>query len=158
MIVPFKFFRGKVYTDEFEFPRIRRRSGRTIAQDLINTVSQTVRDPNYVPASYIPITQPTVMDSTPFLREYYRRLDYVYTVHYNMYGRDNPLFNESLSLYNRTVGFIEEGQLTNHNEIRRFVHNAYSDLVYGVFDQYEVDEATNQEIIVETYNFINTRT
>jgi hypothetical protein len=156
MIVPFKFFRGKVYTDEFEFPRIRRRSGRTIAQDLINTVSQTVRDPNYVPASYIP--QPTVMDSIPFLREYYRRLDYVYTVHYNMYGRDNPLFNESLSLYNRTVGFIEEGQLTNHNEIRRFVHIAYSDLVYGVFEPWEMGGATNQEILVDTNNFINTRT
>ena len=93
-----------------------------------------------------------------FLREYYRRLDCIYTSHYNIYGRNNPLFNESLNLYNRTVGFIEEGQLTNHNEIRRFVHNAYSDLVYGFFDHYEVDEATNQEIIVETYNFINART
>jgi hypothetical protein len=57
MIKPFKFFRGKVYTDEYTFPIARRMSGRTIAQDLINTVSQTVRDPNYVPASYIPITQ-----------------------------------------------------------------------------------------------------
>ncbi len=92
-----------------------------------------------------------------FLREYYRRLDYVYTVHYNMYGRDNPLFNESLSLYNRTVGFINEGQLTTHEEIRGFVHSAYSELVYGVFDQYEIGGATNQEILVDTYNFINPR-
>jgi hypothetical protein len=57
MIIPFKFFKGKVYTDEYTLPISRRMSGRTIAQDLINTVSQTVRDPNYVPASYIPITQ-----------------------------------------------------------------------------------------------------
>jgi hypothetical protein len=56
-MIPFKFFRGKVYTDEYTLPFIRRMSGRTIAQDLINTVSQTVRDPNYVPASYIPIPE-----------------------------------------------------------------------------------------------------
>ena len=58
MIIPFKFFRGKIYTDEYTLPIPRRMSGRTIAQDLINTVSQTVRDPNYVPASYISIPQP----------------------------------------------------------------------------------------------------
>ena len=92
-----------------------------------------------------------------FLREYYRRLDYIYTSHYNMYDRDNPLFNEALGLYNRTVGFIEQGQLTTHEEIRRFVHNTYSDLVYGVFDRYEIDDTRNQEILVETYNFINPR-
>jgi hypothetical protein len=57
MITPFKFFRGKIYTDEYTLPITRRMSGRTIAQDLINTVSQTVRDPNYVPASYIPIPE-----------------------------------------------------------------------------------------------------
>ncbi len=57
MIIPFKFFRGKIYTDEYTLPIPRRMSGRTIAQDLINTVSQTVRDPNYVPASYISIPQ-----------------------------------------------------------------------------------------------------
>ena len=92
-----------------------------------------------------------------FLREYYRRLDCIYTSHYNMYDRDNPLFNEALGLYNRTVGFIEQGQLTTHEEIRRFVHNTYSDLVYGVFDRYEIDDTRNQEILVETYNFINPR-
>ena len=98
-----------------------------------------------------------IIGDVRFLREYYRRLDYIYTSHYNMYGRNNPLFNESLNLYNRTVGFIEEGQLTNHNEVRRFVHNSYMDLVCGVFDQYEIDGATNQEILVDTYNFINSR-
>ena len=92
-----------------------------------------------------------------FLREYYRRLDCIYTSHYNMYDRDNPLFNEALGLYNRTVGFIEQGQLTTHEEIRRFVHNTYSDLVYGVFDRYEIDDTRNQEILVESYNFINPR-
>jgi hypothetical protein len=56
-MIPFKFFKGKVYTDEYTLPISRRMSGRTIAQDLINTVSQTVRDLNYVPASYIPIPQ-----------------------------------------------------------------------------------------------------
>jgi hypothetical protein len=56
-MISFKFFVGKVYTDEYTLPIPRRVSGRTIAQDLINTVSQTVRDPNYVPASYIPIPQ-----------------------------------------------------------------------------------------------------
>ena len=35
MIIPFKFFRGKVYTDEFTFPIARRMSGRTIVQDLV---------------------------------------------------------------------------------------------------------------------------
>ena len=92
-----------------------------------------------------------------FLREYYRRLDCIYTSHYNMYDRDNPLFNEALGLYNRTVGFIEQGQLTTHEEIRRFVHNTYSDLVYGVFDRYEIDDTRNQELLVDTYNFINSR-
>jgi len=58
MIIPFKFFRGKIYTDEYTLPISRRMSGRTIAQDLINTVSQIVRDPNYVPASYISIPEP----------------------------------------------------------------------------------------------------
>ena len=92
-----------------------------------------------------------------FLREYYRRLDCIYTSHYNMYDRDNPLFNEALGLYNRTVGFIEQGQLTTHEEIRRFVHNTYSDLVYGVFDRYEIDDTRNQELLVDTYNYINPR-
>jgi len=58
MIIPFKFFMGKIYTDEYTLPIARRMSGRTITQDLINTVSQTVRDPNYVPASYIPLPEP----------------------------------------------------------------------------------------------------
>jgi hypothetical protein len=58
MIKPFKLLKGYTYSDEFTLLSIpRRMSGRTIAQDLINTVSQTVRDPNYVPASYIPIPQ-----------------------------------------------------------------------------------------------------
>ena len=92
-----------------------------------------------------------------FLREYYRRLDCIYTSHYNMYDRDNPLFNEALGLYNRTVGFIEQGQLTTHEEIRRFVHSTYSDLVYGFFDRYEIDDTRNQELLVDTYNFINSR-
>ena len=92
-----------------------------------------------------------------FLREYYRRLDCIYTSHYNMYDRDNPLFNEALGLYNRTVGFIEQGQLTTHEEIRRFVHNTYSDLVYGFFDRYEIDDTRNQEILVDAYNYINPR-
>ena len=92
-----------------------------------------------------------------FLREYHRRLDYIYLSHYNIYGGDNPLRRPSVDLYSRTVGFIEEGQLTNHNEIRRYVHNTYMDLVYGVFDPWEMGGATNQEILMDTYNFINTR-
>ena len=90
-----------------------------------------------------------------FLREYHRRLDYIYLSHYNIYGGDNPLRRPSIDLYSRTVGFIEEGQLTNHEEIRRFVHSTYMDLVHGVFDPWEMGGATNQEILVETYNFIN---
>jgi hypothetical protein len=50
----FKFFQE----EDYFLPIVRRGAGRTIAQDLINTVSQTVRDPNYVPASYISIPQP----------------------------------------------------------------------------------------------------
>lgn len=46
-MIPFKFFKGKVYTDEFTLPLTRRMSGRTIAQDLITTVPQTARIPNY---------------------------------------------------------------------------------------------------------------
>lgn len=34
-MIPFKFFKGKIYTDEFTFPIVRRMSGRTLAQDLI---------------------------------------------------------------------------------------------------------------------------
>ena len=92
-----------------------------------------------------------------FLKEYHRRLDCFYMSHYNMFNDRHPLYNQSLELYDRTVGFINEGQLTTHNEIRRYVHNTYSDLVYGVFDRYEIDGATNQEILMDTYNFINTR-
>ena len=58
MIIPFKFFRGKVYTDEFEVPRVRRMSGRTIVQDLSNLsnqVQQIVRSPEYIPAGYVSI-------------------------------------------------------------------------------------------------------
>ena len=58
MIKPFKFFREKVYTDEFEFPRVRRMSGRTIVQDLSNLsnqVQQIVRSPEYIPAGYVSI-------------------------------------------------------------------------------------------------------
>ena len=61
MIIPFKFFRGKVYTDEFEFPRVRRMSGRTIVQDLSNLsnqVQQIVRSPEYIPAGYVLIPLP----------------------------------------------------------------------------------------------------
>ena len=129
MIKPFKFLSGvKSMLDMY---------GREINQNHYQTISLT--------------------GNLRFLREYYRRLDYVYTVHYNMYGRDNPLFNESLILYNRTVGFIEQGQLTTHEEIRRYVYITYSDLVYGVFDRYEIDDTRNQELLVDTYNYINPR-
>jgi hypothetical protein len=30
-------------------------------------------------------------------------------------------------------------------------------LVYGFFDRYEIDDTRNQEILVESYNFINPR-
>ena len=52
-MIPFKFFRGKVYSDEFTLPIARRMSGRTIAQDLSNQVQQMVRSPEYIPAGYI---------------------------------------------------------------------------------------------------------
>ena len=58
MIKPFKLLRGYTYSDEFEFPRVRRMSGRTIAQDLSNLsnqVQQIVRSPEYIPAGYISI-------------------------------------------------------------------------------------------------------
>ena len=55
MIKPFKLLRGYTYTDEFEFPRVRRMSGRTIAQDLSNQVQQIVRSPEYIPAGYVSI-------------------------------------------------------------------------------------------------------
>ena len=58
MIIPFKFFRGKVYTDEFTLPIARRMSGRTIAQDLSNQVQQIVRSPEYIPAGYVSIPLP----------------------------------------------------------------------------------------------------
>ena len=57
-MIPFKFFKGKVYTDEFTLPIARRMSGRTIAQDLSNLsnqVQQIVRSPEYIPAGYVSI-------------------------------------------------------------------------------------------------------
>ena len=92
-----------------------------------------------------------------FLKEYHRRLDCIYMSHYNMFNDRHPLYNQSLELYDRTVGFINGGQLTTHEEIRRFVHSTYSDLVYGFFDRYEIDDTRNQELLVDTYNFINPR-
>ena len=74
-----------------------------------------------------------------------------------MFNENHPLFNQSLELYDRTVGFINGGHITTHEEIRRFVHNAYSDMVYGVFDRYEIDDTRNQELLVDTYNYINPR-
>jgi hypothetical protein len=52
MIIPFKFFRGKVYTDEFEFPRVRRSPehiGRGYIQTILPTVPYlaTIPEPNY---------------------------------------------------------------------------------------------------------------
>ena len=92
-----------------------------------------------------------------FLREYHRRLDYIYLSHYNIYGGDNPLRRPSIDLYSRTVGFIEGGQLTTQEEIRRYVHSTYMDLVRGVFDSYEIEDERNDEIIMDTYNFLNPR-
>jgi hypothetical protein len=92
-----------------------------------------------------------------FLKEYHRRLDCIYMSHYNMFNDRHPLYNQSLELYDRTVGFINGGHITTHEEIRRFVHISYSDMVYGVFEPWEMGEATNQEILVDTYNFINPR-
>lgn len=92
-----------------------------------------------------------------FLKEYHRRLDWNYNSHYNICRGDNPLIYDAYQLYNRTFRFIEGGQLTTHNEIRRFVHSTYSDMVYGVFEPWEIDDTTNQEILVEAYNFINPR-
>jgi hypothetical protein len=40
MIKPFKFFKGKVYTDEFEFPRVRR-SPEHIGRGYIQTILPT---------------------------------------------------------------------------------------------------------------------
>lgn len=129
MIKPFKFFSGEKSIFDLY--------GREINPNHYRTISLT--------------------GNIRFLREYYRRLDCIYTSHYNIYDRDNPLFNDALELYNRTVGFIEQGQLTTNEEIRRFVHSTYSDLVYGFFDRYEIDDTRNQEILVDTYNFINPR-
>ena len=129
MIKPFKFLSGEKSTLDMYGREINPNNYRTV--NLITTVR--------------------------FLREYHRRLDYIYLSHYNIYGGDNPLRRPSVDLYSRTVGFINEGQLTTHNEIRRYVHSTYSDLVYGVFDQYEIDSETNMEIISDTYNFLNPR-
>ena len=129
MIKPFKFFSGEKSIFDLY--------GREINPNHYRTISLT--------------------GNIRFLREYYRRLDCIYTSNYNMYDRDNPLFNDALELYNRTVGFIEQGQLTTHEEIRRFVHSTYSDLVYGFFDRYEIDDTRNQEILVDAYNYINPR-
>ena len=129
MIKPFKFLSGvKSMLDMY---------GREINQNHYQTIRLT--------------------GNLRFLREYYRRLDCIYTSHYNIYDRDNPLFNDALGLYNRTVGFIEQGQLTTHEEIRRYVYITYSDLVYGFFDRYEIDDTRNQEILVDAYNYINPR-
>ena len=58
MMIPFKFFKGKVYTDEFSLPLTRRMSGRTIAQDLSNQVQQIVRSPEFIPAGYVQVPIP----------------------------------------------------------------------------------------------------
>jgi hypothetical protein len=129
MIKDFKFFSGE--------------------KSIFDLYSREINPNNYRTVS--------ITGNLSFLKEYHRRLDCIYMSHYNMFNDRHPLYNQSLELYDRTVGFIEEGQLTNHEEIRRFVHSSYSDLVYGVFDRYEIDDTRNQEILVETYNFINPR-
>lgn len=118
-------------------------------KSMLDTYSREINPNNYRTIS--------LTGNLRFLREYHRRLDYIYLSHYNIYGGDNPLRRPSIDLYSRTVGFIEGGHITTHEEIRRFVHNAYSDLVYGVFEPWEMGGATNQEILVDTYNFINPR-
>jgi hypothetical protein len=52
MRLPFKFFKGKVYTDEFEFPRVRRSPehiGRGYIQTILPTEPYlaTLPEPNY---------------------------------------------------------------------------------------------------------------
>jgi hypothetical protein len=39
-MIPFKFFKGKIYTDEFEFPRVRR-SAEHIGRGYIQTILPT---------------------------------------------------------------------------------------------------------------------
>ena len=51
-MIPFKFFKGKIYTDEFEFPRVRRSPehiGRGYIQTILPTVPYlaTLPEPNY---------------------------------------------------------------------------------------------------------------
>lgn len=129
MIKPFKFFSGEKSIFDLY--------GREINPNHYRTISLT--------------------GNLRFLKEYHRRLDCFYMSHYNMFNDRHPLYNQSLELYDRTVGFIEGGHITTHEEIRRFVHNEYSDMVYGVFEPWEMGGATNQEILVDTYNFINPR-
>ena len=129
MIKPFKFFSGK--------------------KSMLDMYSREINPNNYRTVNLITTVR--------FLREYHRRLDYIYLSHYNIYGGDNPLRRPSVDLYSRTVGFINEGQLTTHNEIRRYVHSTYMDLVYGVFDPYEIEDERNDEIIMDTYRFLYIR-
>ena len=129
MIKPFKFFSGEKSIFDLY--------GREINPNNYRTISIT--------------------GNLRFLKEYHRRLDCIYMSHYNMFNDRHPLYNQSLELYDRTVGFINGGHITTHEEIRRFVHNEYSDMVYGVFEPWEMGGATNQEILVDTYNFINPR-
>ena len=129
MIKPFKFFSGEKSIFDLY--------GREINPNNYRTISIT--------------------GNLRFLKEYHRRLDCIYMSHYNMFNDRHPLYNQSLELYDRTVGFIEGGQLTNHEEIRRYVHSTYMDLVRGVFDPYEIGYERNNEIIMDTYNYINPR-
>jgi hypothetical protein len=51
-MIPFKFFKGKIYTDEFEFPRVRRSPehiGRGYIQTILPTEPYlaTLPEPNY---------------------------------------------------------------------------------------------------------------
>jgi hypothetical protein len=51
-MIPFKFFKGKIYTDEFEFPRVRRSAehiGRGYIQTILPTEPYlaTLPEPNY---------------------------------------------------------------------------------------------------------------
>ena len=129
MIKPFKFFSGK--------------------KSMLDMYGREINPNNYRTIS--------ITGNLRFLREYHRRLDYIYISHYNIYGGDNPLRRPSIDLYSRTVGFIEGGQLTTHEETRRYVHSTYMDLVYGVFDPYEIEDERNDEIIMDTYRFLYIR-
>ena len=89
-----------------------------------------------------------------FLREYNRRLDYHYVRYHGISDIRHIHCQSAWDLYNRSVGFISDGQITSPSEVRRYLYLSYRGIT-GV--DYEISPMDARLILNETYDYLTRR-